>query len=340
MARCRCQYRFVLVCCIISSICIYFSLLNTWEQEHKQHAQWSHFRPSDNEIQKPRSCKCVKCAYAKGLSDWYDERFYPDVNPLLTSQNSFLHPAVKQWWLSLQGYRKDYDVDAIVKKLFEVVPHTDPYQGNNETLCRRCAIVGNSGNLKNSSHGAKIDSHDFVMRMNRAKTSGFEKDVGSKTTHYFMYPESSHHLPPGVHFVLVPFKPLDMKWIVSALTTGQIKFTYVRVLQKLKLDQDKIMILNPTFLKYVHDNWTNHHGKYPSTGMITLLFALHICEEVSVFGFGADRSGRWHHYWENNKHAGAFQKTGVHDATFERELIRKLAEEGKITFYNGTYVQY
>ncbi|XP_043946035.1 CMP-N-acetylneuraminate-beta-galactosamide-alpha-2,3-sialyltransferase 2-like isoform X2 [Protopterus annectens] len=225
-------------------------------------------------------------------------------------------------------------------KLFEVVPNTDPYQSKNETQCRRCAIVGNSGNLKYSSYGAKIDSHDFVMRMNRATTSGFEKDVGNKSTHYFMYPESAHHLPPGVHFVLIPFKPLDMEWIVSALTTGNIKFTYVRVVSKIHLDQDKVMILNPAFLKYIHDNWTNHHGKYPSTGMIAILFALHICEEVSVFGFGADRKGSWHHYWENNKHAGAFQKTGVHDAKFEMEIIRKLVEEGKITFYNETNVKY
>lgn len=60
-------------------------------------------------------------------------------------------------------------------------------------------------------------------RMNQAPTVGFEADVGSKTTHHFMYPESAKNLPANVSFVLVPFKALDLLWIASALSTGQIR---------------------------------------------------------------------------------------------------------------------
>jgi hypothetical protein len=59
--------------------------------------------------------------------------------------------------------------------------------------------------------------------MNQAPTVGFEKDVGSRTTHHFMYPESAKNLPANVSFVLVPFKALDLMWIASALSTGQIR---------------------------------------------------------------------------------------------------------------------
>lgn len=52
-----------------------------------------------------------------------------------------------------------------------------------------------------------------------------------------------------------------------------------------------------------------------------------------MFGFGADSVGNWHHYWEQNKYAGAFRKTGVHNADFERDIIRKLNSEGKIKLY-------
>lgn len=52
-----------------------------------------------------------------------------------------------------------------------------------------------------------------------------------------------------------------------------------------------------------------------------------------MFGYGADSQGNWHHYWENNKYAGAFRKTGVHSAEFEREIILKLDAEGKIKLY-------
>lgn len=60
-------------------------------------------------------------------------------------------------------------------------------------------------------------------RMNQAPTVGFEGDVGGRTTHHFMYPESAKNLPANVSFVLVPFKTLDLLWIASALSTGQIR---------------------------------------------------------------------------------------------------------------------
>ncbi|XP_070564084.1 uncharacterized protein [Ptychodera flava] len=44
-----------------------------------------------------------------------------------------------------------------------------------------CALVGNGGILKNSNCGKRIDSHDFVMRVNLAEITGFEEDVGGRT---------------------------------------------------------------------------------------------------------------------------------------------------------------
>ena len=55
--------------------------------------------------------------------------------------------------------------------------------------------------------------------------------------------------------------------------------------------------------------------------------------QVSVFGFGADSKGNWHHYWEENRWSGAFRRTRVHDADVEFSLIQRLAAEGRILFY-------
>lgn len=130
-----------------------------------------------------------------------------------------------------------------------------------------------------------------------------------------------------------------------------------------------MQIYNPAFFKYIHDRWTEHHGRYPSTGMLVLFFALHVCDEVggggtgtpprswliflliiiilfhfwvltlapqvNVFGFGADSRGNWHHYWENNRYAGEFRKTGVHDADFEAHIIDMLAKTSRIEVYRG-----
>ena len=49
-------------------------------------------------------------------------------------------------------------------------------------LSSNTAIVGSSGKLTSSNYGQEIDKFDDVIRFNRAPTSGFEKDVGSKTT--------------------------------------------------------------------------------------------------------------------------------------------------------------
>lgn len=42
----------------------------------------------------------------------------------------------------------------------------------------------------------------------------------------------------------------------------------------------QILVVNPVFFKYVNDHWTEHHGRYPSTGMLAIIFALHICDQV------------------------------------------------------------
>lgn len=61
--------------------------------------------------------------------------------------------------------------------------------------------------------------------------------------------------------------------------------------------------------------------------------SLSVCVQVSVFGYGADEQGKWHHYWEENRYAGAFRKTGVHNADFEINVIHQLAKEGKIKLH-------
>ncbi|XP_072259751.1 CMP-N-acetylneuraminate-beta-galactosamide-alpha-2,3-sialyltransferase 2-like [Pyxicephalus adspersus] len=278
-------------------------------------------------------CMCGLCKPNKLKTPWFAKRFNASAQPLLSSKDQVIPSHVLKWWLSLQGINNASDIPGILDQMFKVIPTGNKYEEVYNRPCRTCAVVGNSGNLKGSHYGKKIDSHKLIFRMNRALTSGFEEDVGSRTTHHFMYPESAMHLPHGVHLVLVPFKLQDLRWLTSALSTGEIKFTYTRVKQYIQADKDKVLIFNPAFFKYIHDNWTNHHGRYPSTGMLAVFFALHICDEISVFGFGADKNGNWHHYWEKNKFPGAFRWTGVHNADFESELIAMLAKEGRLKFY-------
>ncbi|XP_039971746.1 ST3 beta-galactoside alpha-2,3-sialyltransferase 8 [Xiphias gladius] len=290
--------------------------------------------PVDDSQYELRSCGCSKsCISDVGVSDWFSQRYDPKQQPILRGTNDKFDPDALRWWLGLQRSGNDKTLEEVMSEMFQVISPPTVDLRPLPSLCRSCAVVGNSGNLRWSQHGDLIDSHNSVIRMNKAVTKGFEKDVGNRTTHHFLYPESAVDIVRGVSLVLLPFKLRDLEWLTSALSTGQVKMTYMRVKERVKADKDKVLVVNPEFFKYVHDHWTEHHGRYPSTGMLAIIFALHTCDQVSVFGYGADKQGNWHHYWEDNRYAGAFRKTGVHSADFETQVIHQLAREGKIRLH-------
>ncbi|XP_045079065.1 CMP-N-acetylneuraminate-beta-galactosamide-alpha-2,3-sialyltransferase 2 [Coregonus clupeaformis] len=280
-----------------------------------------------------RICGCPSCIADMEVSEWFAQHYEPQQQPFLTDGDNNMDPLALQWWLALQRSTDERTIYEVIQKMFQVIAPPAMDVQPKQAQCRKCAVVGNSGNLLGSQYGSLIDSHNSVIRMNKATTAGFEADVGNRTTHHFMYPESAVDIAPGVHLVLLPFKLRDLQWVASALSTGEIKTTYMRVKGRVQADKDKVIVVNPAFFKYTHDRWTERHGRYPSTGMLAVIFALHICDEVSVFGYGADQQGNWHHYWEDNKYAGAFRKTGVHNADFETEVIQKLDTEGKIKLH-------
>jgi hypothetical protein len=47
----------------------------------------------------------------------------------------------------------------------------------------RCALVGNAQRMLLRESGREIDAHDVVLRLNNAPTIGYERFVGSRTTH-------------------------------------------------------------------------------------------------------------------------------------------------------------
>ncbi|XP_073323767.1 ST3 beta-galactoside alpha-2,3-sialyltransferase 8 [Pagrus major] len=290
-----------------------------------------HFEESQDDTS---SCGCVQsCISDLETSEWFRQRYDPKQQPILRDGNNNFDPDALKWWLSLQRSGNGQTLEDVMSAMFQVISSPTVDFKPLPDRCRSCAVVGNSGKLRQSGNGKLIDSHGSIIRMNKAVTRGFEKDVGNRTTHHFLYPESAVDIKHGVSLVLLPFKLRDLEWLTSALSTGTVKMTYMRVKERVEADKDKVLVVNPGFFKYVNDRWTERHGRYPSTGMLAIIFALHICDQVSVFGYGADQQGNWHHYWEENRYAGAFRKTGVHSADFETEVIHKLAKEGKISLH-------
>uniref|UniRef100_A0A3Q2VD64 CMP-N-acetylneuraminate-beta-galactosamide-alpha-2,3-sialyltransferase 1 n=1 Tax=Haplochromis burtoni TaxID=8153 RepID=A0A3Q2VD64_HAPBU len=250
-------------------------------------------------------CSCLKCI--RDGDPWFREQIDASPEPFLPrkhsiSENDFL------WWK-----QEKYDFaffNATVDKVFEMLPIISEDVEPRPDRCRICAVVGNSGNLNGSRYGPLIDLHDFVIRMNYGPTRGFEVDVGTKTTHRVMYPETASLLDHTTHLVFFPFKMEDFLWLL-----------------------ENVMILNPAFMKHVHQVWLLKKGAYPSTGFMALALSLMICDEVSVFGFGADSNGNWGHYFEEIKEQNF--GTGYHPGTYEYNLIQQLHKIQKITLYKG-----
>ncbi|KAK2830081.1 hypothetical protein Q5P01_018012 [Channa striata] len=284
------------------------------------------FHPLD-----PEPCTCGNCLAENDT--WFLQRINQSVEPFL-SANYQLSEDAFNWWKILQEEKRNFShYRETLDTLFQIFPNSPDLIDPRPQECRSCAVVGNSGNLIRSHYGPLIDFHDTIIRINHGQTKGYESDVGNRTTHRIMYPESSTDLDNTTRLVLFPFKIQDLEWLIKAMTTGFSGKTYAPIKSKIKANKDLVMVMNPGFMRYVHEAWLQKKGRYPSTGFMAVLLALHICDEVHVFGFGADRDGNWNHYWEKLKDTNF--KTGIHPGIEEYKTIRKLAQKNKIQFYRG-----
>ncbi|XP_067268499.1 CMP-N-acetylneuraminate-beta-galactosamide-alpha-2,3-sialyltransferase 1-like isoform X1 [Chanodichthys erythropterus] len=277
-------------------------------------------------------CACKDCVREQTHSAWFNELYDLSIQPLLTRENYVLSGDIYKYWKGLQNNKKESNYTVVVEKMFSLFPDKTQYLDASPKRCRTCAVVGNSGNLKGSRYGHLIDLHDFVIRINMGPTKSYENDVGSKTTHRFIYPESAVDVENSTYLVLSPFKILDMEWLISAFTTKNITRTYKKVRPSINANRHKVMILHPAFIKYVHEIWLLKRGKYPSTGFLAIIFALHICDQVSTFGFGADQYGNWYHYFEKTSRN---LLTGAHSGSFEFDTMMQLYLENKIQVFRG-----
>ncbi|XP_061109795.1 CMP-N-acetylneuraminate-beta-galactosamide-alpha-2,3-sialyltransferase 1-like [Conger conger] len=314
----------IVLFCICAITIITFNYSST---SSLQLAFWRSNKPISKAL-----CACRQCISVEDENPWFRKRFNPSISPFLSQKNAMLSTSTFKWWqrLSPRGNKANYR--NVVQKLFQVFPGQEHYNDSAPNRCRTCAVVGNSLNLIGSNYGVLIDSNDFIIRMNAAPILGYEKDVGNRTTHRISYPGSIRHLQNDTHLILLPFKTETLQWITKALTTGSMKSAPSP--EMTLINTDKVLIYNPTFLKYVHDVWLERHGKYPSTGFLTLMLAIHICDEVNVFGFGADKDGTWQHYWETMKFKRT-APTGVHPGEYESFAMKLLACNNKMKLFEG-----
>ncbi|XP_052007614.1 lactosylceramide alpha-2,3-sialyltransferase-like [Xyrauchen texanus] len=257
----------------------------------------------------------------------------------------FLENATGDWELppplGLQG------TEEMVAQALRALPQTGLPFGT-ET-CRKCVVVGSGGILHGKNLGPHIDQYDIILRMNNAPVLGFEKDAGSRTTIRLMYPEGAPSLAQEYKstevLALVVFKSLDLAWLTSVVTNEPLSWWskiwfWKSVIDSIPLKPENFRILNPEIMYrtgQVLQTYAEQQKKMvPTLGIIAVVLALQVCDEVSLAGFRYDlqHPGALLHYYESIR-MDAMKTQVVHDVSAETSLLRELVKAGAVHDLTG-----
>ncbi|KAJ8281918.1 hypothetical protein COCON_G00044370 [Conger conger] len=223
-------------------------------------------------------------------------------NLFLTRKNTH-----QRQMIQYETSRKKKRVD---DSLFKMLPKSTPWR--KKSGFQRCAVVGNSGILRNSCCGAEIDSADIVIRLNLAPINN-STDVGVKTSLVTVnpsqilvnYPNLEKHPKPLAERVSAyGDAPIAVSAFTYPFCTG-ISFTVHRVLQKLRPEQ-KVVFFNPEYLRELFRYWKRQGLKELrlTTGLMLASVAMELCDDVHLYGFWPFSKDLFlrpvtHHYYDD-----------------------------------------
>nr|XP_033817610.1 alpha-N-acetylgalactosaminide alpha-2,6-sialyltransferase 2-like [Geotrypetes seraphini] len=231
-------------------------------------------------------------------------------------------------------------------------------RGPANSSCIRCAVVGNGGILNGSRVGAEIDQHDYVFRINGAITNGFEEDVGNRTSFYgfstntmqnslnYYMREGFHEVPKTMEtrYIFLPDHNRDYLLLNAALTHRRgNESEHPSYYFGQNLSTEKFKMLHPDFMRYLRNRFlwdpvlnTEDRDVYRvSTGAAMLLAAVHVCDQVSAYGFITPNYGNFSdHYYDRTFKELFFYRN--HNLMLEMELWQTLHKDGIIKLYHRT----
>ncbi|XP_063781047.1 lactosylceramide alpha-2,3-sialyltransferase-like [Pseudophryne corroboree] len=240
-------------------------------------------------------------------------------------------------------------------ELLEIMPEDDLPEDSRSKECKRCIVLGSGGILHGLKLGNVIDQFDITIRLNNAPVCGYQRDVGNKTTIRMTYPEgapySSQEYVGDSLFVAVLFKHVDFLWLQAmikneTLSTWNKLFFWKSVTENLPLKSHQFRILNPLIVKETamdilqflppHQKWLGWDKNVPTIGVIAVVLATHLCDEVSVAGFGYDltQPDIPLHYFDKLC-MNAMNRQPMHDVATERKLLQTLVREGVVKDLSG-----
>ncbi|XP_064509549.1 lactosylceramide alpha-2,3-sialyltransferase isoform X1 [Pseudopipra pipra] len=294
--------------------------------------------------------QCRPSYVKKEMSRLFAEKYSTDISPFVRKNVNEDEALFK--YEPPFGFHKFFDK---VKNLLELLPEHDLPEDLKSKHCKRCVVVGSGGILHGSELGHLLNQFDIVIRLNDAPVQGYTDHVGNKTTIRMTYPEgaplSEHEYPPASLFVAVLFKSVDFNWLQAMVKNETLPlwvrlFFWREVAEKIPFTSKQFRILNPVIIKETaldilqfpepRSKFWGWDKNVPTIGVTAVVLATHLCDEVSIAGFGYDLdqpSTPLHYY--NNLCMAAMNGQTMHNVTSETKFLQKLIKEKVVKDLTG-----
>ena len=162
-------------------------------------------------------------------------------------------------------------------------------------------LIGNGSSVMDNEYGSLIDTFDIVVRFNRFRTWGYEKNVGTKTTHWIIV-DSGWQWLNGYVDEIQGSDPQVLETFNQVLfSIPGFKFNEeANKLSKLNLDPNKYNIISPD-VEVAINNIVDFRPAWPTTGLVAMQLFSTIYDDVYTYGFdGHNKRYKDYHYFDKN----------------------------------------
>eukprot|EP00873_Tetraselmis_striata_P018420 jgi/Tetstr1/438684/TSEL_027234.t1 len=232
---------------------------------------------------------------------------------------------------------------------YSALPEADMKQRLRRHRWRTCAVVGNSGVMLAKAHGAAIDKHDMVLRMNNAPLGKqWAASVGTKTTISLVNQHHGKMLAGHMGIGGASFK--HGKDAILLMYESGHPAVRNQILRNLRQRYRRAQLLSPAFLVRAYATWFKLKAvleeerfqasgsrnattfkemkRKPMSGFFAALFAAQVCQQVSLYGFAPWTKGSFHPYHYFDRVSGT---TAVHSFSLAFKVFRLMAKHLDMT---------
>ncbi|XP_065453290.1 lactosylceramide alpha-2,3-sialyltransferase isoform X2 [Chrysemys picta bellii] len=294
--------------------------------------------------------ECRPSFVKKEMNRLFAEKYSANIFPFVT-EDIFRHEDVFKYKPPFGFHKNSHKLQNLLKLL----PEHDLPENLKSKHCKRCVVVGSGGILHGLELGHVLNEFDIVIRLNDAPVQGYTDHVGNKTTIRMTYPEgaplSENEYNPQSLFVVVLFKSVDFNWLQAMVKNEALPlwvrlFFWKQVAEKIPVTPKQFRILNPIIIKETaldilqypepRSKFWGWDKNVPTIGVTAVVLATHLCDEVSLAGFGYDlrQPNTPLHYYDNLCMA-AMEGQTMHNVTTETKFLQKLIKDGIVKDLSG-----